>query len=1115
MTLNRHLRQQLSGKALLAAAALFSFAALLLGSASPSHQGSDSSPLNNPSWLATPADHARAVTAEAAFSRLPLIFEANQGQSDPRVKYLSRGLGYGLFLTRDEAVLDLRPVAPKTPDSILRMSLDGANSTLTVAGDQLLAGRSNYFVGRNSAKWRRAIPQFSTVRYHQVYPGIDLVYYGDQGRLEYDFQIEPGADPRQISLRFHGQNGLHLNSAGDLLLVTATGAEVRLQAPHVYQANGSSTDPVDGKFVVKNDEVSFALGPYDRRRSLIIDPVLVYSTYLGGGGAESCSALLGVTPPGGPGTPQCPAIAVDSASNIYVAGATTSADFPAPSGGLGFQKCLDNLANAPPCPAASQSDAFVAKINPNASGSSQLIYATYLGGSGMEYTAGIAVDAQGDAIVAGTTTSATDFPTVNAFQAAPVSAGSHVFVSKLNPTGSSLLYSTYLAGNGDDVATGLALDAGGDAYVTGTTTSTDAAGASTEFPAIPGAFETTSTAPIEYFFSRLNPSASGSASLIYSTYIGPLAPVTTGNAVGGGIAVTPGTTNPDVYLTGGTNLLLPVVNAYQGTVRGTLNAWVAKFTAPVSPSTDYTQGYFTYLGGSGSDVGYGIAVDSSSNAYVTGSTTSPDFVTTAPTGVAAFQPCLDAPPPAVAPCTTPPSPKSNAFIAKLGTPCTGTGCTPTTVPLKYFSYLGGAGPDTGLAIAVDSSSDARVTGWTESSNFPVFNHPAGVGAGGGVDAFVASIDTAATTACTPSSSVVCPGYSTYLGGSNTDVGTSIALDPQQATYVAGETSSGNFPRANPFQASLNGPSDAFISKLAANVNFTVTESVEPSGTVGVGNQVVFTYTITNTGDLATGVTFTDTFPTSGAPTFVSATSSPGSCSTPAGNAVECFIGTLNTNAVATVTVTFTATAATAGFTDSGQVTVAGSGAVFTASTPASVTVVDFSVSATPPSVTVTAGLFATYQITVSPVPAGATDPSTVSLSCGSGLPTGAACVFTNPTFTLATGPQSSTLRITTTQRVTTTTQLLRETAPLWATWLPVAGLALLSMPRTVKKPRKHRLPAGLLLGGLISLVLLQVNCGSSHNTSTTSGTPAGSYTITVDALSGTATRTTTVGLVVQ
>jgi Beta-propeller repeat len=1020
----------------------------------------------------------------------------------------------------------------------LRMGLANTSSSPQVAGTELLPGKSNYLIGNDPSQWHRDVPQFARVRYRDVYPGIDLVYYGKQGRLEYDFEVAPGAEPRQIALRFHEsrdenakkQDADNQDSAkpridrnGDLVLASAAG-QVRLEAPRVYQEFGGQQRPVGGRFAQRADgTVGFDLGWYDRSRKLVIDPVLTYSTYLGGSGAESCSAITGQA-----FTPGCPAITVDSAQSAYIAGSTSSANFPVPAGGT--SPALTGTANV-----------FVTKFD---STGAALLFTTYLGGNGIDTTAGIAVDSGFDVFVAGTTSSS-NFPVSSgARQSAPLAAGNHVFVTQLNSTGSAVLYSTYLSGSGVDTASGLALDTQAKAYVTGTTTSTD-------FPVTAGAFQTIAGCPpgggtcstpagiTQFFLARVDPSLTGAGSLPYSTYFGGANPAN-GVAIGGGVALD--STN-NVYITGGTNFQhvgtattdFPILNAVQAcldvpeaTVPTTAptcltsptatDAFVAKFNISTNVASGAQLQYSTYIGGSGSDVGYGIAVDSGGDAYITGSTTSGDFVL--PTVTVPFQAGNGG--------------GTDAFVAKVSafTPPATTSTTATAVSLLYFSYLGGSGNDTGTAITVDSAQDARLTGWTESANFPAQSpFPQGATLGGGRDAFLTSLNTSAAAACVPAPTanppVFCPSYSSYLGGIGTDMGTGIALDLQGGTYVTGETASGTgFPLLAALQGTLNGPSDAFVTKLGPIVNLGLTATASPSP-VGVGSPVTFTYTITNLGDFVTGVTFTDTLSTTGAAgtsaAFTSATASPGSCGAAiTGGTLQCNIGSLNTTASgatgATVTVVLTPTAPVTpslttlpGLGNSGNVSVSGSN--FQKTATATATVSDFTLGVAPANATVVAGAPASYTVQVSPHPA---IPASVSLAVGSGLPTGATAAFsTTPIANLSNGPVSSVLTVNTTARVTTTVDRWRRGGPFYAMWLPVSGLALLGVGIGRKSSRRRRALAGFMLAGFFSLLVLQAGCGTKSATTTTTGTPAGTYTLTINATSGSATRTTTVQLVVQ
>jgi len=1043
----------------------------------------------------------------AAFGRLPLSFEPNQGQSDSRVRFLSHGNGYGLYLTSSEAVLALPQSSKDQNRPVVEMQFGSANQSAQMAGSDPLPGRSNYFIGNDPSRWHRDIPQFSRVQYRDLYPGINLDFYGRQGRLEYDFEVSPGADPNRINLDFKGTKNLQVAANGDLVLAIA-GGELRFEAPHIYQKTGDGDkdkdkeQPVSGSFVLLSDDrVAFQVGAYDRSRALVIDPVLTFSTYLGGSGAESCTAIT-AAPAGF--VPNCPAIAVDTASRVYVAGATSStAGFPVPPGGA----TTDG-------PLGGGSDVFLVRFN---GAGTALDYTTFVGGSGIDYPTGVGVDSGFDVYVTGTTNSG-DYPTTaSAYQSGPLSANTnHVFFSKFDSSGSVDLYSTYLSGSsGVDSASSLAVDALGRAYIFGITSSSD-------FPTTAGALQLTAAATNQFFFSKIDSTASGTSSLLYSTFIGGSTP-SNGTVTGGSIAVD---STFNVYLAGGTNFTdMPIVNAYLGTYQGgTHDVWAAKLGAPATNTQQYTPIYETYFGGAGDDIAYGVATDGT-NTFITGSTTSTNI--TPPVGIVPFQASNGG--------------GTDAFIAKLGVPLS-TGTTQGATPLIYFTYLGGSLTDTGLSIATDlTSGNARVTGFTDSTNFPVTPPSPGsniqASSGGGRDAFVARILTNTVTATTNTSTA------NYLGGSGTDIGTSITLDTNLNDYVAGETSSVNFPlqwqapAAGPFQANLSGPSDAFVSKLGPAVSLCFSPVIPPAACpssspaavspspVGVGNQVTFRYSIYNTGDPVTGVLFTDQLSSNS--DFVSAAASPGTCPTSAvSGAVVCNLGTIPTSIISTsgttttvspaATVSITATSiipSVIGVMPPQPAPISDSGALLgfsTSTAQGTATVNDFGVSVVGPNTaTITAGATATYTVQVTPT---GPIPSPVALSCGSGLPSGGACAFgpNNPFPDLNNGPRSTSLEIVTQPRVTVPASLFRL-GPIYAVWFPVSGLAIAGAGIS----RKRRLLLGLLFAALLGTIALQAGCSSgSSNTSTTTGTPAGTYTITINATS-VAVRTTTVQLTVN
>src|SRR6266849_4836248 len=463
---------------------LFSAAGLAITCMAASECAAQTSDNGAPAKLISPAAKAPSPAAKQKvaeeYGKLPLSFEANHGQTDPKVKFLSRGPGYKLFLLPREAVLMLQrerhakparrlgalpgfPEAPEreaSPPEIIRMSLLGAAANAAVTGIEQMPGKSNYFIGNDPSQWRTNVPNYAKVMYQRVYRGIDLVYHGSGQQLEYDFVVAPGADPKQIRLGLKGMKKLELTPEGDLLLGTS-GEPARLHKPVIYQELEGKRRPVDGRFVLAaKNTVKFGIGKYDRSQPLIIDPVLAYSTLLGGNGFDEA---LG--------------IAVDTTGSAYVTGFTSSTNF-ATAGA--FQTTLNNCGtptNMSPC-----DEAFVAKLNPAGNG---LVYVTYLGGTGFNEGTGIAVFA-GNAYVMGSTT-AGNFPTTSgAFQPGLKGAQS-AFVTQLNATGSALVFSTYLGGSGTEFSgfgrgNTIAVDSVGNAYVTGTTTSGD-------FPTTAGAFQ--------------------------------------------------------------------------------------------------------------------------------------------------------------------------------------------------------------------------------------------------------------------------------------------------------------------------------------------------------------------------------------------------------------------------------------------------------------------------------------------------------------------------------------------------------------------------------------------------------------------------------------------------
>jgi hypothetical protein len=641
------------------------------------------------------------------------------------------------------------------------MRLVGANVKATVTGAEELPGKSNYFIGNDPKKWRTNVPSYAKVKYEGVYPGIDLVYYGSQRQLEYDFVVAPGADPNQIKLSFAGAEGIRVDPASGDLVLKVGDDEVRFHKPVVYQppvaavydrhrrSQSAATAELDGAFVVaSNNEVAFRVAGYDRKRALVIDPVLSYSTYLGGSGGDYGNG-----------------IAVDSSGNAYVTGFTDSNDFPTANP---LQGACDDCFYTPGT-TDNSGDAFVAKLNPTGSA---LVYSTYLGGSLNDYGTGIAVDSAGNAYVTGATNS-TDFPTANPLQG-PCHEVGCAFVAKLNPAGSALVYSTYLGGTGGATGNGIAVDSAGNAYVTGY--------AGLDFPTV-NPFQGTchvlsSGNCLTAFVATLNPAGSA---LVYSTYLG-------GSEFeeGHGIAVD---SAGNAYVTGETwSTDFPTANPLQPSLGGSENAFVAKFNPAGSALV-----YSTYLGGSGYDSGNAIALDSSGNAYVTGSTSSINFPTANP-----LQPSYG-------------GGASNAFVAQLN---------PAGNALVYSTYLGSEGAF-GSAIAADSAGNAYVAGNADSA-FPTVNALQPCRFSGFVAMF------------SPTGSALV--YSTCLGGqsnSGYENASGVAVDASGNAYVTGSTNSFDFVTASPLQPSYGGgPSDAFVAKIVATVTLLPTSLPFPNQMVG-------------------------------------------------------------------------------------------------------------------------------------------------------------------------------------------------------------------------------------------------------------------------------------------
>jgi hypothetical protein len=807
-----------------------------------------------------------------SYGKLPLAFEANHGQTDGRVKFLLRTGGYSLFLTKDEAVLALSGkktstnkakmagaahslqsgMAASKVGGVLRMRLRNANPATKVTGMDELAGTSNYFIGNDPAKWRTNVPTYAKVKYEGIYSGIDLVYYGNQRQVEYDFIVAPGADPHRIAFDVRGAKRVCRDQHGDLVLKMGEG-EIRWHKPVAYQETNGTRHEITAHYSITNTSlVGFVVAKYDASRPLYIDP-LIYSTYLGGSNTDSGSG-----------------VAVDSAGNAYVIGYTNSTNFPTtnplqPANGGGY-------------------DVFVSKINPTGSA---LVYSTYLGGSNDDIGWAIAVDSLGNAYLTGDTYS-TDFPTINPLQPTYGGGMRDAFVAKINPAGSTLAYSTYLGGSGDDTCGGIAVDSAGNAYVACAT-------ASTNFPTMNPLQPTYGGGNYDAAIAKLNPTGSA---LVYSTYLGG-----SGDDDGFGIALD---TAGNSYVTGyTTSTNFPTMNPLQPAYGGNGDAFVAMINSAGSALV-----YSTYLGGSSFDQGGGIAVDSAGNAYVTGQTGSANFPVTPgafqttglggfvaklnPTGSAlVYSTYLDGSGPSAIAVDS----SGNAYV----TGDAGSNDFPLMNPLQpyggggydafvtkfnasgsaliYSTYLGGSELDFGYGIAVDSAGNPYVTGFTTSTNFPTRNPLQPTYGGGSYDAFVTKIGNllSSTTTLTSSSSPSALGQSvTFTStvtpqGSGTPTGT-VTFTYSSTTLCNAVTLSGG--TATCAYSALPVGSDIVTATYSGDSNFsgssaslnqtvnkaitalTLVSSVNPSG---LDSPVTFTATITpQYGGQSTGtVTFKD------------------------------------------------------------------------------------------------------------------------------------------------------------------------------------------------------------------------------------------------------------------
>jgi hypothetical protein len=671
---------------------------------------------------------------------LPIMFEPNEGRWGSDVRFSARTSDYRLFLTARGARLTVNQPGSESARTV-SISLLNANAAPRISGVDALPVRTSYFFGSKKEDWRTGVANYSRVRYQSVYPGVDLVYYGAGSELEYDFMVRAGADPNRIRLQFRGIDGMTITPGGDLQIETA-GARLIQKSPVVYQERpGAARREIHGKFkLMGRNVVGFEIEPYDRSLPLTIDPVLTYSSLITSSGADAVTALK-----------------VDAAGMLYLTGFMTNAtDVTAPAGA--FQTA-----------ASGGQDIFVAKLDPTASGAASLLYFTFIGGSGNDVPNAIALDGAGNVYLTGSTTS-TNFPLAGITPSANLSGTSDAFVLKLHPATQGLdaiQYSTYLGGADTEAGNAIDVDSQGNIYVTGFTRSSD-------FQLTSSAYQSVRWGNQDAFISKLNPSLG--TPLVYSSYLGGEV-----SDEGRAILVAP---NGTIYFAANTfSNDFPLAGSpfrFSSSGGGDIVICQLDLTKSGLASLLYT----TYFGGSGSDEVRRIALDSKGRLVIAGTTLSNDF----PVTPDAFQASR--------------SGIANVFVTRLDL------TAPRDSVISYSTYLGGSGGDVAYDMALDSAGNAYVTGYTLSPDFPTTADALQQVASGGIYVFISKLNLV-----DPKPGVL--AYSTYAGKSGTNVGYAIAVAPNGAICVAGQSSIRSVGATeNAYQTdSAGGVSDGFVLVL--------------------------------------------------------------------------------------------------------------------------------------------------------------------------------------------------------------------------------------------------------------------------------------------------------------
>jgi hypothetical protein len=743
-------------------------------------------------FLSVCGNHAASMPVVPA--NPPLYFEANRGQADAATRFIARGSQSQFLISPDAAEMILfKPVSAHSfAARTMRMQFTGANPQALVSGVEEMPGTINYLVGNDLSKWQTGVPTYSGVHITGVYPGVDLVYYGNQHRLEYDFTVAPQARPDSIAMHFAGVDKIALNESGDLVL-TLGSSEIVQPKPLIYQeTDGRHVNIAGGYKLLGGNTAAFYIGDYNPSLPLVIDPILSFSTYFGGTGSQAANS-----------------VAVDTNGFVYIAGETTSSQL-ATAGA--FQTSYAG--------GGGNGDAFISKYSFNGT-NLVLQYCTYLGGNADDLASSIAVDNAGHAFVTGYTDSP-NFPTTNAIYPHILGRGyldqqnhqtyysGNAFVAELDPTGSHLIYSTYLGGSGGlgsagvpaglDEGTGIKVDSADNAYIVGYTSSTN-------FPIINPLVITNSGTNMvfNYLSGTYNAFVSeigaGGSPLKYSTYLGG-----SNEDVGYGIALGGGA----IYVTGYTDSTnFPVsTNAAQRMLDGTTNVplyFFDAFATKLTPAaTNFVMNYSTYLGGTNDDWGFGIAVDGAGDAYVTGATASPNF-TNSVTYIAGLTNLLT----------------NNVNAAFVVTNVFLTEINPQGTGIVNSAVFGGNATDIGYGVALDASGNIYVCGSSTSpTNFPAFNNLGSLAAtnAGQSDAFITVFSANFTGVM----------YSALIGGAANDSASSIAVDPASDAYIVGQTFSSNFPTNKATDGVFSGTGDAFLAKI-------VPDTIPPALSISIQN----------------------------------------------------------------------------------------------------------------------------------------------------------------------------------------------------------------------------------------------------------------------------------------